>query len=1118
MIKLYQRKWASLAFLPVILFLLTHFPVRAQLAPEPFGKNRIQYKNFDWEFISTQNFNVYYYKGGKNSAQLTADYAEKELKRITSLIGYFPYSKTTLILYSSVADLRQSNIGLNDDSYQTGGETLFLKNKIEIAFEGSQTEYKKNLSLQVTKLLLNDMMYGGSLREVLQSSYMLRLPEWFLNGAAAYVAEGWNLEMDNYMRDIVTKVKAKKPETLFHRNPQLAGQAVWNYISERYGYTSIQNILNLTRITRDIEVGIASSLNLPYKKFMRDWQAHYAQLNTFNEPGLAALDPKNQLFRKNRKNNIYTQPVLSPDGSKLAYVENDRGRYQILVKNINRRGRTHTIKKGGFRTPDQKIDYKAPLLTWKSNQQLNIIEVKRGLPAVTPYYFNRNNHAFLNNLKTAVFGSGLKGVLSQFNQVLNIDYSDDGRMMVMAAVKNGQSDLFLFTGNARQPVQLTNDRYDDRHVVFLKGQKVIAFSSNRWLDSAGTQTPLLDKIADNFDLYVLNLEKPGGQPKRIVASISNELAPTPEDETHLLFLGEESGIRSLYRYNLATQERQKVTSFLQNIKAYDYNPTTKSLVLVAADRNKEFVYHFPAFTPQSASLTFKTVRQSTLEERTLRPPARVSPAPPKTGAEDKAAEPAKTGPEPAITQTPDTTQTEKKVANDKNINTQDYKFDVEPKAPVAKPAPARPAPAQPAPTQPAPSPPAVAGGQQPETLEILGPVKYDLRFSINKVVSSVYQDALMGFGIIAEVGMSDMFEDHRINGGAFIVTDLRTSNFYAEYHNLKKRYDLHFSVLKQTLFQDFGGERLKYNRQEFSPAISYPLSQSISFRVIPKLVQTRYSVTNILPEPDSIDFLASAGGELVYDNSVVTGVNMSEGTRLKAGFTTYKEMENAAKNFSKFYIDLRHYQKIHRQIIWANRLSYGQYFGADPKRFLLGGVNNWLFNSEDGDTQGNEKIFHKQAPIDLFYQEFATPMRGFNYNARQGSKYLLLNTELRIPVIQYLFGQSAIGSGFFRNLMFTAFSDIGSAYNGTNPFNRNNSYNTEVIGGNVGEDEPGADDLNKNPFQAIVVNYRNPFMFGYGVGARTTLLGLYGKFDLAWGEENYQRRGPKIYLSIGYDF
>ena len=141
MIKFYKRLFAPAVVLLVLTYFLTSLTALAQLAPEPFGKNRIQYKRFSWQYLSTQNFNVYYYGGGKATAQKAADYAEKELKRITSLIGYFPYSKTTLILYTSVADLRQSNIGLNDDNYQTGGETLFLKNKIELAFEGAQIKH-----------------------------------------------------------------------------------------------------------------------------------------------------------------------------------------------------------------------------------------------------------------------------------------------------------------------------------------------------------------------------------------------------------------------------------------------------------------------------------------------------------------------------------------------------------------------------------------------------------------------------------------------------------------------------------------------------------------------------------------------------------------------------------------------------------------------------------------------------------------------------------------------------------------------------------------------------------------------------------------------------------------
>ena len=106
MIRFYKRYFAPAIWMGSLLALcLSGGAAHSQINPEPFGKNRIQYKKFNWQFVSTQNFNVYYYDGGKNTAMIAADYAEKELKRITSIIGYFPYVKTTLILYNSVADL-----------------------------------------------------------------------------------------------------------------------------------------------------------------------------------------------------------------------------------------------------------------------------------------------------------------------------------------------------------------------------------------------------------------------------------------------------------------------------------------------------------------------------------------------------------------------------------------------------------------------------------------------------------------------------------------------------------------------------------------------------------------------------------------------------------------------------------------------------------------------------------------------------------------------------------------------------------------------------------------------------------------------------------------------------
>ncbi len=245
-----------------------------------------------------------------------------------------------------------------------------------------------------------------------------------------------------------------------------------------------------------------------------------------------------------------------------------------------------------------------------------------------------------------------------------------------------------------------------------------------------------------------------------------------------------------------------------------------------------------------------------------------------------------------------------------------------------------------------------------------------------------------------------------------------------------------------------------------------------------------------------------ATGELVYDNAIATGTNMLQGTRMKVGIMKLNSLTDENQNFGKIYVDLRHYQKIHRQIIWANRASYGQFFGDTRQQFRLGGMDNWLNNDYENDQRTLPSTYD---PTQMFYQQFVTNLRGFNYSKRVGPKYVLFNSELRVPIIQYL-TRKPIESGFFRNLQLTAFGDAGSAYSGPNPFNENNSFNTQIVGGNG------------NAFTATVVNFRNPLLVGYGFGARTTLLGFYGKADIAWGQEDYQQRGPKFYFTLGYDF
>ncbi|WP_400194204.1 hypothetical protein [Hymenobacter sp. B81] len=1055
----------------------------AQSAQENFGRVRLQYKDFDWQLLSTQNFTVYYYSGGELAARRAAEYAETELQRITALIGYYPYSKTTLILYNSVGDLRQSNVGLDADKYGTGGETSLLRmTKVQLAFSGEQTQFKRDLSYQITRVLLNDMMYGGSLKEVIQSSYLLQLPDWFVMGAAAYAAEGWSVEMDDYMRDMTQKVDKDRAAQFFLRNPQLAGQSLWNYIAERYGYTSIQNILNLTRITRDVETGISSSLNVPYKVFLKDWLAYYRQLNGQPETAYVLPDEQHQLMSRNRRGLRYSEPVISPNGRLLAYTENDRGRYRVVVTNADGSGGRHTVHGGGYKTPDQQVELELPVLAWRNNSQLAVAEESRGKLNLRLRPADGGAAGVFARLREALpFGRSQGSALfNSFSQVLDLSYSADGKALAFTGVRNGQADIYVLRAGSRQPERLTNDLFDDVQPVFLPDGQTLVFSSNRWLDSTGTAKGGFNAVVNNYDLFAYHLDGRAKPIEQLVATISNETRPRVVSQDEVLYLSEESGVRSIFRYNLRTRERSAASAFLNNLKSFDYNATTGALGFVAADRAREFVYAYPKYELPTNLKLAKTARQEILEDRSAAQ-TRAAQRPAQTAAGTGPG----TGNAPAQSQQP----AAKPPLRNPAVDVSDYQFEED----VPKPRPRRAATT------------AVARPAAAPELGITGPQRYDTRFSLDNVVSSVHADPLLGIGLIGQVNMSDLFEDQRIRAGIFALTDLRTNRIFGEYTNLKRRYDWSLRLEKQSYFWSEDNKELRFSRLEVTPGVAYPLTHNLSVRANARFVNTAVlAITDLSEVNDRERKYLGGSAEMVFDNAIATGVNMLEGTRMKVGMMKLNGVGNSNDDFGKIYVDLRHYQKVYRQIVWANRASYGHFFGPSAKTFRLGGMDNWL----NYDYQNFDQVKFNRPdndPADIFYQQFVTNLRGFDYNQRSGPKYVLLNSELRVPIIQVL-SRKPIYSGFFRNLQLTAFGDMGTAYSGSNPFNENNSFNTQI--------RPS----NGNAFSATVVNFRNPMLLGYGFGARTTLLGFYGKLDVAWGQEDYVERGPKFYFTLGYDF
>ena len=241
--------------------------------------------------------------------------------------------------------------------------------------------------------------------------------------------------------------------------------------------------------------------------------------------------------------------------------------------------------------------------------------------------------------------------------------------------------------------------------------------------------------------------------------------------------------------------------------------------------------------------------------------------------------------------------------------------------------------------------------------------------------------------------------------------------------------------------------------------------------------------------------------EFVQDNSKEIQFNIHNGFRYKVFAEYFYNANEKNSHLANIGFDIRHYQKVYRNIIWANRFAGATSFGPKKILYFLGGVDTWLNPKYANDIPiATDQNYGLQAPV--------MNMRGLPQNIRNGNNYLLWNSELRIPLFSF-FAKKPLKSAFLRDFQLVGFFDAGIAYNFANPFNKSNARSTEVV-----TPQP-----NNNPIVVTVDYYRNPFVFGTGGGFRTNILGYFIRLDTGFGFDGLQfNKKPIWHFSLSKDF
>jgi len=75
-----------------------------------FGRNKVQYTDFDWQVMSTEHFEIYYNAEMEHLALIGAQYAEKSYDVLQNKYNHSLNYKVPLIFYSSHLYFQQTNV------------------------------------------------------------------------------------------------------------------------------------------------------------------------------------------------------------------------------------------------------------------------------------------------------------------------------------------------------------------------------------------------------------------------------------------------------------------------------------------------------------------------------------------------------------------------------------------------------------------------------------------------------------------------------------------------------------------------------------------------------------------------------------------------------------------------------------------------------------------------------------------------------------------------------------------------------------------------------------------------------------------------------------------------
>jgi len=535
-----QIKAFPLKFLLSILFVLVLCPLLLAQGFY-FGRNKVQYTDFDWRVMKTEHFDIYYYPEMEEIARKGAHFAEESFRALEPKFNHSVSRRIPLIFYSTHLHFQQTNVTPGFIPEGVGGFFEFLKGRVVIPSNGDLAKFRHVIQHELVHVFMHSKVYT-----VLRNNGRLDgpfPPLWFTEGLAEFWSSEWDAQAEMVLKDAVLHNYETGLSNIWRIlgtfTMYKVGQDVMIYIAENYGEDKLLLLMENLWKYESFEESFKEVLGMDYAEFDRHYLPH---LKKRYYPKLADED-----F------NRITDKTIVRDGYnfKPAWYKEKSGTENVVFVG-NRTGYSSIFMKPLRETPLDQEESVEVLIKGEASSDFEAFHIfdskidvnKDGVLAFTAksgetdalYLYDIPNR----EIKAKHYFENIVGLYSPA-------WSPDGKQLVLSGLSEaGYADIFLFDCETTELRRLTDDPYFDTSPSWAPDGKTIVFSSNRTaIGEKGYRNLFLMDVAGGTIDYLTYGEQ------------LDDMPVFSEDGKRLAYTSDAGGSYNIYLINNPLQKPRK---------------------------------------------------------------------------------------------------------------------------------------------------------------------------------------------------------------------------------------------------------------------------------------------------------------------------------------------------------------------------------------------------------------------------------------------------------------------------------------------------------------------------------------------------------------------------------